>query len=594
MSLHFPPLAKPAGAKHLIHSLNKGASGNSGLSQAVSRRRSTVLFVCISLGLAACGGGSESTATPIPVPSPSPGPSPITPPPSADQTAPTVPTGLAVTSVGYDRVDLAWQPSSDNVAVKGYRVLANGAALGTSTSTTFGANGLLPATQYAFTVQAFDEAGNQSAVSSAVTSTTAAAVGRMLAANPGNYASIVPTLRPGDTLVLEPGAYSDGSMPGLRLRDLNGTPQAPITIMGDPTKPRPVLMGRGDVNTVRFGNSSHIVLRHLEIDSLNLGGDGVRADGVAHHITLDSLVIKGVGPDQSTVGIATNGGTTWNWVIRRCVIDGAGTGLYLGNSLGDVPFIAGLIENNLVVNSIGYNMQIKHQLASLYPVLPGLPSGPSVTIIRNNVFGKSGNSATGANARPNLLVGSLPLAGPGANDRYEIYGNFFYSNPTEALFQGEGNIAFHHNLLANPSGNGINIQVHNGEVRTVFIFANTVVASGTGIRVSGGSAGYVQKVVGNAVFASSPISAQDQSSNVVDGYSNAGNYLVNPTGVPGVLDLYPKAGMLQGTVIDRSLFAAFVDFDRDFNGQLQPNSFRGAYGGSGTNTGWLPRLEIRP
>ena len=576
----------------MIHSPNTGSSGNSGLSQAISHRRTTVLFVCISLGLAACGGGSESTATPITVPSP--GPTPIAPPPAADQTAPTVPAGLAVTSVGYDRVDLVWQPSSDNVAVKGYRVLGNGAALGTSTSTTFGVNGLLPATQYAFTVQAFDEAGNHSATSSTVMSTTAAAAGRILAANPGNYASIVPTLRSGDTLVLEPGAYSDGSMPGLRLRDLNGTPQAPITIMGGPTKPRPVLMGRGDVNTVRFGNSSHIVLRHLEIDSLNLGGDGVRADGVAHHITLDSLVIKGVGPDQSTVGIATNCGTTWNWIIRRCVIDGAGTGLYLGNSLGDVPFIAGLIENNLVVNSIGYNMQIKHQLAGLYPSLPGLPSGPSVTVIRNNVFGKSGNSATGANARPNLLIGSLPLAGPGANDRYEIYGNFFYANPTEALFQGEGNIAFHHNLLVNPSGSGINIQVHNGEVRAVFIFANTVVVSSTGIRVSGGATGFAQKVIGNVVFASSPISAQDQASNVTDTYSNAGNYLLNPTGVPGVLDLYPKAGMLQGAAIDRSLFAAFVDYDRDFNGLPHPNSFRGAYGGSGTNSGWLPRLEIRP
>jgi hypothetical protein len=223
-----------------------------------------------------------------------------------------------------------------------------------------------------------------------------------------------------------------------------------------------------------------------------------------------------------------------------------------------------------------------------------MPSGPSVTLIRNNVFSKTGNSATGGNARPNLLVGSFPLTGPGSNDRYEIYGNFFYGNPTEGLVQAEGNVAFHHNLLVNPGGSAITVQVHNGEVRDIRIFANTIVASGIGIRVSGGSAGYAQKVIGNAVFAGTPISAADQSSNVVDSFASAGNYLVNPMASPGTLDPYPKAGMLQGAPIDQASFAAFVDFNRDFNGQTQSDTYRGAYGGSGTNPGWLPRLDIKP
>ena len=48
--------------------------------------------------------------------------------------------------------------------------------------------------------------------------------------------------------------------------------------------------------------------------------------------------------------------------------------------------------------------------------------------------------STGGSARPNLLVGGFPPTGWGANDSYEIYGNFFYNNPVEALFQGTGNI----------------------------------------------------------------------------------------------------------------------------------------------------------
>ena len=547
-----------------------------------STHRVRVLLLCGTFALASCGEGSKSTAALIAEGSPR------AIQPASDRTA------TAPNRVAKHHFDLSWSAASDDVGVAGYRLVANGATIENTTLNSLSATDFAPAARYELAVQAFDAPGNYATPASVASATAGATTGRLLTASPATYASIVSRLQPGDTLVLEPGNYLHRGMPGLRLRDLNGTAKAPITIMGDPTKPRPVLMGRGDINTVRFGNSSYIILRHLEVDSLNLGGDGVRADGVAHHITLEDLVIKGVGRDQSTVGISTNGGTTWNWVIRRCVIDGAGTGLYLGSSGGDRPFISGLIENNLVINTIGYNMQIKHQLASLYPDLPGIPAGPSVTIIRNNVFSKSANSSTGSNARPNLLVGSFPLRGRGSSDRYEIYSNFFHDNPTESLFQGEGNIAFHHNLLVNPSGNALTIQVHNGEVRDIQIYANTVLATGLGIRVSGGSSGYTQRVVGNAVFASVPISAANQLSNITDTYGNAANYLVHSTGALGVLDLYPKAGMLQGTLIDRSAYTAFVDYDRDFNGRPHPETYRGAYGGAGTNPGWIPRLEIKP
>ena len=61
-------------------------------------------------------------------------------------------------------------------------------------------------------------------------------------------------------------------------------------------------------------------------------------------------------------------------------------------------------------------------------------------------------------ARPSLLVGHFPLTGAGRNDVYEIYGNFFWQNPTEALFQGEGNIALYDNVFVNDFGDAVNIQ----------------------------------------------------------------------------------------------------------------------------------------
>src|SRR5260370_17588734 len=87
-------------------------------------------------------------------------------------------------------------------------------------------------------------------------------------------------------------------------------------------------------------------------------------------------------------------------------------------------------------------MQIKYQIAR--PELPGMPEGAQSTIIRYNVFKKTGRPSPDGN-RPNLLVGGFPEKGAGSND--QIYGNLLVDNPREALFQGSGRISFHDNVL---------------------------------------------------------------------------------------------------------------------------------------------------
>ncbi len=410
---------------------------------------------------------------------------------------------------------------------------------------------------------------------------------------PGNYLKLLKGLKAGDTLVLEPGDYDEpNDVPGLPIFDLNGEPDRPIIVTGPETGRRPVLLGRATYNTIRFRNSSYVIVRRIEVDGRNLGGDGVNAQGVAHHITLEDLVIHSVGDNQQTVAISTNHAPTWNWVIRCNEIIGAGTGMYLGSSDGTKPFIAGLIEHNVIRDTIGYNIEIKHQKAR--PGIPGIPGGRNSSIVRHNVFSKSGNSSVGSMARPNLLVGHFPLSGPGSDDGYEIYGNFFYENPVEALFQGEGNIAFHHNLLVNNSGDAINIQPHNDVPKTVYIFNNTVITAGTGIRVRGGSAGYAQVVLGNVVFAVNPIQAADQHGNIIDSYSRSSKYVNKPFARLGALDLYPQPGKLAGNAIERSAMVGYRDWNRDFNGVPHDARFRGAYSGEGINPGWTPNLQNKP
>lgn len=411
-------------------------------------------------------------------------------------------------------------------------------------------------------------------------------------------------LRAGDTLLLAAGNYGvdalgneTSNVPGLPIFGLSGTAAAPIIIAGPATGARPVLLGRDTHNTIRLSDASYIVIRRIEVDGRGRAGFGVAVQGPTNNITIEDCEFRGHGADQQVVAISTTGFPTWNWVVRRNLIVGAGTGIYFGNSTGDSPFVAGLVEHNVFRDTLGYNMQVKHQ--TVWGAVPaGMPTGKTTTVIRHNVFTKSGNSSTGGLARPNLLVGDSPPSGPGSANGFAIYGNFFYQNDTEALFQGEGNIAFYDNLMVT-RGSALRVQRHNGVVRDVRIFRNTVVAGESGLVVSGGAAGYTQQVLANAVFsAGTPISASgagaSATQNVSDSQAAAPGYLNNPLAALGELDLYPRAGALRAAAVDLAGLDVHPDWNRDFNGAARDATFRGGYGGEGRNPGWLLAIASKP
>jgi hypothetical protein len=426
----------------------------------------------------------------------------------------------------------------------------------------------------------------------------------VIAANPSNYLERLALLKPGQTLLLEAGSYGVDAHgqdterpPGLPIFNLNGTESAPIIISGPESGPRPVLLGRADTNTVRLRNASHLIVRNIDIDNRGRGAHGVAAQGVTHHITLENLSIRGVGDHQGTVGIAANNAPSWNWTIRGNRIVGAGTGMYLGNSDGGNPFVGGLIERNLVVDTIGYNIQIKHQIP-WGPMPAGFPMDKTRTVVRHNVLVKRLALASDAGPRPNLLVGDQPPVGPGADNGVEIYGNLFYRNPTEALFQGEGNISFHHNVLVNDLGPAIRLQKHNGAVRNVQMFANTVVARDEGISLSGTSADSVQRIVSNAVFAATPLrvagAGLKTSDNLVGAFRESTLHLNRPLGELGDIDLRPKPRALQGTPADTAGLDSSLEWDRDFDGAPYAWIGRGAYSVRAPGPGWVPREEVKP
>lgn len=423
----------------------------------------------------------------------------------------------------------------------------------------------------------------------ALSLTTLVTEATTILANPQTYLDKISSLKPGDILRLAPGTY----LRGLPLHGLIGEVDRPITIEGEAPGVNTIFLGRTGANTVSIKNTAHVVVRSLLLDGRGLDVDAVKAEGTsrfAHHITLENLTIVNHGSNQQIVGISTKC-PAWGWIIRGNVIRGAGTGMYFGDSDGTAPFIGGLIEHNLIMDTIGYNLQIKHQVSR--PA--GMPFVSMRTVIRNNVFSKVGGNVTKGMARPNVLLGHFPLNGLGAEDEYLVYGNFFYENRHEALFQTEGNAAIHGNIFFNSHGSALRVAPHKALPRRIEVVHNTVIARDVGIVIAGGDTRFDQLAVANAVFAAKPIIGGMQQNNISRPYSMAAQHLWNPMTQPGRMDFSPRADYLDlmnekyKGMKSSSLLPSRVDFfGRQFG---RPTA--GAIA-SGWVVPWLLDLTIQP
>lgn len=93
---------------------------------------------------------------------------------TGDTTVPSVPTGLASSSITSSGFTVSWSASTDDVAVTGYEVFIGGVSYATPTGTSQVVTGRAASTAYSVTVRARDAAGNWSAQSSALSVTTSA------------------------------------------------------------------------------------------------------------------------------------------------------------------------------------------------------------------------------------------------------------------------------------------------------------------------------------------------------------------------------------------------------------------------------------
>jgi chitodextrinase len=90
----------------------------------------------------------------------------------SDNTSPSIPTNLSASAISSSRINLNWTASTDNIGVTGYKIFRDGTQVGTSITNSFNNMGLTASTTYAYTVSAFDAAGNNSGLSNTATATT--------------------------------------------------------------------------------------------------------------------------------------------------------------------------------------------------------------------------------------------------------------------------------------------------------------------------------------------------------------------------------------------------------------------------------------
>ncbi len=92
--------------------------------------------------------------------------------PNQDNTPPNIVKQPSVMAKTDTSITLNWEHTSDDRGVKAYEVYRNNILIQTTTMTTFTDTGLVPATAYAYTIIAVDDAGNRSETSASLEVTT--------------------------------------------------------------------------------------------------------------------------------------------------------------------------------------------------------------------------------------------------------------------------------------------------------------------------------------------------------------------------------------------------------------------------------------
>lgn len=160
-------------------------------------------------------------------------------------------------------------------------------------------------------------------------------------------------LRPGTTLLLDPGIYSGG----IYLREIEGKDEESVVIEGtDPNNPPVFTGGR---QAIHLANCSNMTLRNIKVKGFPANGinidDGGSYETPAHHIVLENLTIIETGPKGNHDTLKMSG--VDHFVVRKCHFEGWG-----GSGIDMVGCHNGIIEDCTFIDREGFSQSNAVQL----------------------------------------------------------------------------------------------------------------------------------------------------------------------------------------------------------------------------------------
>ena len=167
------------------------------------------------------------------------------------------------------------------------------------------------------------------------------------------FSRAIRALKPGTTLLLEPGTYRGG----IYLRNIEGKDEQPIIIEGiDPDNP-PVFAGGSQA--IHLANCSNTTLRSLKVKGFPSNGinidDGGSYETPAHHIVLENVTIVETRPKGNHDALKMSG--VDHFVVRKCRFEGWG-----GSGIDMVGCHHGIVEDCTFTGREGFSQSNGVQL----------------------------------------------------------------------------------------------------------------------------------------------------------------------------------------------------------------------------------------
>ncbi len=148
---------------------------------------------------------------------------------------------------------------------------------------------------------------------------------------------------PGDTIRIAPGNYRGG----MHVANVRGTAERPVTIQGDDPDDPPII--RGGNTGLHLVDPAYLMLRFLVVEDAQDNGinidDGGDMDQSAHHVILEHLTVRNIGPRGNHDGIKLSG--VKDFIVRHSRIETWGSG---GSGIDMVGCRDGVIERCTLVH----------------------------------------------------------------------------------------------------------------------------------------------------------------------------------------------------------------------------------------------------